>query len=59
MCVTSYLQMTAVNAGPESNLQSGMDLFSTACKNFGLTISTKKPEVLFQPAPSKLMLSPT
>jgi len=30
-----------------------MDSFSTACNNFGLTISTKKTEVMYQPAPNK------
>ena len=28
-----------------------MDLFATACNNFDLTISTKKTEVMYQPAP--------
>ena len=28
-----------------------MDSFSAACNNFGLTISTKNTEVMFQPAP--------
>ena len=34
-------------------MQAEMDSFSAACNNFGLTISTKKTEVMFQPAPSK------
>merc|ERR1711893_488029 len=28
-----------------------MDRFSSACNNFGLTMSTEKIEVMFQPAP--------
>ena len=32
-------------------MQAEMDSFSSACDNFGLTISTKKTEVMFQPAP--------
>lgn len=39
----------AINASHE--MQVGMDSFSSACNNFGLTSSTKKPEVTFQPAP--------
>ena len=34
-------------------MQHEMDCFSTACDNFGLTISTKKTEVMYQPAPGK------
>ncbi|XP_063593893.1 uncharacterized protein LOC134770856 [Penaeus indicus] len=41
----------ALNAGNEHEMQAEMDCFSTACNNFGLTISTKKTEVMFQPAP--------
>ncbi|XP_072182260.1 uncharacterized protein [Diadema setosum] len=32
-------------------MQLQMDRFSSACDNFGLTISTTKTEVMFQPAP--------
>ena len=35
-----------------------MDLFSQACKNFGLTISIKKTEVLHQPAPGTDYIEP-
>ena len=34
-------------------MQQSMDKFSSACDAFGLTISTKKTEVMYQPAPSK------
>ncbi len=36
-----------------------MDLFSKACDDFGLTISTKKTEVLFQQAPATPYTEPT
>ncbi|KAJ1159304.1 hypothetical protein NDU88_011971 [Pleurodeles waltl] len=36
-----------------------MNRFSTACRHFGLTISTKKTEVLHQPAPQKTYTEPT
>ncbi len=36
-----------------------MDHFSSACNNFSLTISTKKTEVLYQPAPGKPYTEPT
>lgn len=31
-------------------MQSSMHLFSASCNNFGLTINTKKIEVIFHPA---------
>ena len=42
----------ALNASNQSDMQGSMDLFATACSDFGLTISTKKTEVLHQPAPA-------
>ncbi|XP_015771386.1 PREDICTED: uncharacterized protein LOC107349716 [Acropora digitifera] len=41
----------ALNANNEQKMQLEMDGFSTACDNFGLTISTKKTEVMSQSAP--------
>ncbi|XP_076036009.1 uncharacterized protein LOC143021970 [Oratosquilla oratoria] len=41
----------ALNASDEQGMQLQMDKFSSACDNFGLTISTKKTEVMFQPVP--------
>ena len=41
----------ALNASDEQEMQAEMDSFSAACNNFSLTISTKKTEVMFQPAP--------
>ena len=43
----------ALNATTEQQMQDEMDCFSGACDNFGLTISTKKTEVMYQPAPGK------
>ncbi|KAG7459243.1 hypothetical protein JOB18_001309 [Solea senegalensis] len=39
-------------------LQASMDLSSLAYHNFDLTISTKKAEVLYQPAPGKPCTEP-
>ena len=35
-----------------------MDRFSAACDNFGLTISTKKTEVMYQPGPGNKHIEP-
>ena len=40
-----------LNANNEQKMQLEMDGFSTACDNFGLTISTKKTKVMSQSAP--------
>ena len=48
----------APTAGSEADLRRGVDKFSTACTNFGLTISKKKTEVLHQPAPGKQHVEP-
>jgi hypothetical protein len=49
----------ALNASSESDMQCSMDQFSRACDNFGLTISIKKTEVLYQPAPGKQYVEPS
>ena len=41
----------ALNASDVHEMQVEMDSLSAACNNFGLTISTKKTQVMFQPAP--------
>ena len=41
----------ALNAGTQSIMQESLNRFATACDNFGLTISIKKTEVMYQPAP--------
>ena len=48
----------ALNANSRDEMQRSVDLFSKACDNFGLTISTKKTEVLFQPAPGNQHTDP-
>ena len=48
----------ALNAATEADMQRSVDKFSEACNNFGLTISTKKTEVLHQPAPGKPYVEP-
>ena len=41
----------ALCAGTQEEMQHGVSLFANACNNFGLTISVKKTEVMYQPAP--------
>jgi hypothetical protein len=48
----------ALNAASEADMQHSVDKFSDACTNFGLTISTKKTEVMHQPAPGKPYIEP-
>ena len=47
------MSVCALNTGNEADMQRSMDLLSTPCDNFGLTISTKKTEVMYQPMPGK------
>ena len=49
----------ALNASSEDEMQRNMDKCSSACDTFGLTISTKKTEVMFQPAPNTNYSDPT
>ena len=48
----------ALCASTEGNMQRMVDLFAEACANFGLTISIKKTEVMFQPAPGEPYIEP-
>ena len=48
----------ALNASTEADIQKSVDKFSSTCTNFGLTISTKKTEVLHQPAPGNPYIAP-
>lgn len=48
----------ALNTGSEADMQCFIYMFSTACTNLSLTISTKKTEVLHQPAPGKPYVEP-
>ena len=40
-----------ISASHEQEMQVGMDSFCSSCNNIDLTISTKKTEIMFQPAP--------
>lgn len=44
--------------GPEDMLQHSLDLFSTVCTNFRLTISTNKTGVMYQSASGKQYQEP-
>ena len=52
MCDFLFADDCAVNASSEDEMQRNMDKFTSTCDVFGLTVSTKKTEVMFQPAPS-------
>ncbi len=43
----------ALNPSTEQKMQQEIDCFSRACDNFGLPISTKKTEVMYQPVPGQ------
>ena len=43
----------ALNAAFEADMQHNIDKSSDTCNNIGLTISTRKTEVMHQPAPGK------
>ena len=47
-----------LNTTSEADMQHSIDKFAKACNNFGLTISTKKTEVICQPAPGKTYAEP-
>ena len=49
----------ALNARSEDEMQRNRDIFPSAFDAFGLTISTKKTEVMFQPAPHTHHAYPT
>ena len=48
----------ALNASGQMEMQQSMDCLAAACTDFGLTISTKKTEVMHQPAPGALYTEP-
>ena len=48
-----FAEDCALNANKEQEMQKEMNRFSSTCDNFGLTISTKKTKMMFQPAPEK------
>ena len=51
VCDLLFADDCALLTHTEKDMQECVDAFSSACDNFGLTISTKKTEVLHQPAP--------
>ena len=59
VCELLFADDSALAAGSEADMQHTVNLFSSACDDFGLTISTKKTEVMYQPAPGKPYAEPT
>ena len=60
VCDFLFADDCALNASSEDEMQRNMDKFSSACDAFGLnSISTKKTEVMFQPAPHTNYSDPT
>ena len=49
----------AKGAPTEEKMQKGVDQVSGSCDNYDLTISIKKTEVVYQPAPGKPYKEPT
>ena len=58
VCEMLFADDCALIASTESEMQHSIDLFADACSRFGLTISIKKTEVIFQPAPGKPYIDP-
>ena len=54
-----YADDLTENAKSETTMQGAVDCMPKACDNFHLTISTKKTEIVNQPAPGKLYSEPT
>ena len=54
-----YADEMANNASTERKMQEAMDRVSQTCDNYDLKISTKKTEVVYQPAPGKPYSEPT
>ena len=53
-----FADICTLNTTTKPNMQNSVDKFSMACENFDLTISTKKTEVIHQPAPGKPYIKP-
>ena len=49
----------AKGATTEEKMQKGVDHVSDSCDSYDLTISIKKTEVVYQPAPGKPYMKPT
>ena len=53
-----FADYCALNSNTEAEMQQCVNHFSRACDNFGFTISTKKTEVMHQPAPRNMYHEP-
>ena len=58
VCEMLFADDCALNASTEEDMQQSVDSFADACSRFGLTISIKKTEVMFQPAPGEPYTDP-
>ena len=47
--IFSLKMSVRLNVGSQSKMQEILNLLSTSCEDFGLTLSTKKTEVMYQP----------
>ena len=48
----------ALNAATETKMQQSINRFAVSCRDFGFTTSTRKTEVMFQPAPQQRYSEP-
>ena len=53
-----FTEDCALNTTSEQKMQTCVNGFSAACNNFGLIISTKQTEVVYQPGPGKTYQKP-
>ena len=58
VCDLLFADDCALNATSEDEMQQSLDHLGAACTNFGLTFSTKKTEVMHQPAPVHQCIEP-
>ena len=56
VCDFLFADDCVLNAATEAKMQQSINKFATSCRDFGLTISTRKTEVMFMPAPQQLYL---
>ena len=59
ICDFVFADDCALNAGTQPEMQESMNIFSAVCEDFGLTIGTKKTEVMYQPTPVVPYTDPT
>jgi len=53
-----FVDDSALCASTGGKMQRMVDIFAEACANFGLTVSIKKTEIMFQPAPGEPYVEP-